>query len=61
MLIPHEGENDLRQALLKGYTLQFYGIQMWLPGVASLAAQLTRKTVGRPGEQRGVNQSACWI
>lgn len=41
-------EADLRRALRDGYTLQFYGIQKWLPGVASLAAQLTAKAVARP-------------
>lgn len=40
----------MKQALKDGYTLQFYGIQVWFPDVASLAAQLTRKTLGRPGK-----------
>ena len=39
---------DLRRALKGGYTLQFYGVQNWLPTVASMTAQLSSEAVGRP-------------
>ncbi len=50
-LIQHQiaAEADLKRAYLDGYTLQFYGINKWIPSVASLSAQLTRLAVGRPG------------
>ncbi len=44
-----KAEEDLKQAHKDGYTLQFYGINKWLPTVASLAAQLTQEAVSRPG------------
>eukprot|EP00730_Choanoeca_flexa_P020022 TRINITY_DN9789_c0_g1_i2.p1 TRINITY_DN9789_c0_g1~~TRINITY_DN9789_c0_g1_i2.p1 ORF type:complete len:369 (+),score=81.09 TRINITY_DN9789_c0_g1_i2:25-1131(+) len=42
-------EAALAQALRNGYTLQLYGIQSWLPSVATLSYQLSKFGIGLPG------------